>query len=71
MHELNKKKNSLNLSSEELVKNLNYISCRTEKVFDLYGISTRNVPAKNLYSVIDIEERRLIHSAMTKKMCND
>lgn len=55
----------------DVTANLNYIVYPTYKTFEAYGLSTREIPAKNLYCVIDIDDLRIVYSSSTKKMCID
>ncbi len=51
------------------VKDLNYIICRTHEVFDRYSLSTKDIPAKNKFCVIDIDKLRIVESFMTRRHC--
>lgn len=55
----------------DIVKDLNYIICPTYKVFDIYGLSTKDILAKNLFCVIDLDGPRVVASYSTKKFCVD
>lgn len=51
------------------VKDLNYSICRTFEVFDVYGLSTKEIHSKNKFCVIDIDNKRIVQSFMTKRHC--
>jgi hypothetical protein len=54
---------------ENRYKDLNYIICLTYDVFDRYGLSTKEVLAKNKYCVIDLGNPRIVQSFPRKIDC--
>lgn len=46
---------------------LNLIAVKTLDIFDQYGISTKEIPVRLMFSVIDLDKWKIVDSFYTKK----